>query len=72
MSESPNPELGTELRDDDETDEDVDEVDEGPDLLLREAARIVADQAELESNLELLENQFTQLSVQENENDVIN
>jgi len=72
MSESPNPELGTELRDDDETDEEVDEVDEGPDLLLREAARIVADQAELESNLELLENQFTQLSVQENENDVIN
>jgi carboxyl-terminal processing protease len=71
MAESPMPEVETELLDGD-AEEEEEEVEEGPDLLLREAARIVADQTELESNLELLENQFTQLNVQETENDQIN
>jgi carboxyl-terminal processing protease len=38
-----------------------DDEDRGPDLLLREAARIVADMIELESDLDLLERQFAQL-----------
>jgi carboxyl-terminal processing protease len=38
---------------------------EGPDLLLREAARIVNDVADLESNVELLDQQYTQLSHKE-------
>ena len=38
------------------------EEEEGPDLLLREAARIVADMFELGSDMELLERQFVQLS----------
>jgi len=37
------------------------EEDEGPDLLLRETARIVADMAELGSDLERLKEQFAQL-----------
>jgi len=35
--------------------------DEGPDLLLRESARIVADMVELESDLEMLKRQFAQI-----------
>ena len=42
------------------TDEEEEE-EEGPDLLLRETARIVADMAELDSDLELLKQQFAQL-----------
>ena len=38
------------------------EDEEGPDLLLREAARIVGDVAELESNLDLLNLKFSQLN----------
>jgi len=68
---APNPELETELLDGD-LDEAEEDADDGPDLLLREAARIVADQTELEANLELLENQFTQLTLQKSENDQIN
>ncbi|MEJ8566946.1 carboxy terminal-processing peptidase [Elongatibacter sediminis] len=45
---------------DEEAAEDDDEND-GPDLLLREAAEIVADVAELESDMELLNRQFSQL-----------
>ena len=43
------------------------EDDEGPDLLLRESARIVADMVELESDLELLKRQFTQLDKESDE-----
>jgi carboxyl-terminal processing protease len=52
-----------EAAEDSEDDEDVEEEEEeGPDLLLREAARIVADMAELQSDLELLNRQFSQLN----------
>jgi carboxyl-terminal processing protease len=58
----PNPELGDFDDADDATDEeDDDEEEEGPDLLLRETARVVADMVELESDLELLKRQFAQL-----------
>jgi carboxyl-terminal processing protease len=47
---------------DEEDNEDEAEDDEvGPDLLLRETARIVADMIELESDLEMLKSQFAQL-----------
>ncbi len=46
---------------DDEAAGDEEQADEGPDLLLREAAQIVADVAELESDMELLNHQFSQL-----------
>jgi carboxyl-terminal processing protease len=36
-------------------------ADEGPDLLLRETARIVADMAELQADRDLLKRQFTQI-----------
>jgi hypothetical protein len=48
---------------DEEVAEDEEE-EEGPDLLLREAARIVADMVVLESDLELLERQFAQIAAQ--------
>jgi hypothetical protein len=58
----PNPELGDFDDAGDATDEeDDDEEEEGPDLLLRETARVVADMVELESDLELLKRQFAQL-----------
>ena len=41
--------------------------EEGPDLLLREAARIVSDVSELESNIDLLDAKFSQLNHQEAE-----
>ena len=41
------------------------EADEGPDLLLREAAHIVADVAELGKDRELLNRQFSQLHAEE-------
>jgi carboxyl-terminal processing protease len=44
-----------------DTETEADEDEEGPDLLLREAARIVADMVELESDLEMLKRQFAQL-----------
>jgi len=51
---------------DEDTDADTDEAEnEGPDLLLREAARIVSDVAELESDLELLNRKFSQLGTTE-------
>ena len=51
----------------DTTDEasEEEETEEGPDLLLREAARIMADAAELNADMELLDRQFTQLPAQE-------
>jgi len=39
--------------------------DEGPDLLLREAARIVSDMFELGADLELLQRQFVQISAKQ-------
>jgi carboxyl-terminal processing protease len=41
------------------------EDDEGPDLLLRETARIVGDVVELESDVQLLERKFSQLNVKD-------
>lgn len=56
---APDPELAD--FEDEEAVEGEEEQEEGPDLLLREAARIVADMVELESDLELLKRQFAQL-----------
>jgi carboxyl-terminal processing protease len=56
---APDPELA-DFEDEDAV-EGEEEQEEGPDLLLREAARIVADMVELESDLELLKRQFAQL-----------
>jgi hypothetical protein len=47
---------------DGEDGEDEEEEEEGPDFLLRETARIVADMAELNSNQELLQLRFSQLN----------
>jgi carboxyl-terminal processing protease len=58
---TPNPELGDIADADEATDGDEEEEDEGPDLLLRETARVVADMVELEADLELLKRQFAQL-----------
>jgi carboxyl-terminal processing protease len=43
------------------------EEDEGPDLLLRETARIVADMLELGSDLDLLDRQFAQIAAKTKE-----
>ncbi|MNC91851.1 hypothetical protein D3C83_81800 [compost metagenome] len=52
--------------DGDAADEDADAEeaakDEGPDLLLRETARIVGDVVELESDIQLLDLKFSQLT----------
>jgi len=66
LAETVNPDLGEypDMQDEAEAtgdEEDEEEQDEGPDLLLREAARIMADMVELE-DLELLERQFAQLN----------
>jgi carboxyl-terminal processing protease len=61
LADTIDPEAG-EYPDTEEADAAADEEDEGPDLLLREAARIVADMVVLESDIELLERQFAQLS----------
>jgi len=54
-----------ELSGDPAADEDTEEEEEGPDLLLREAAQIVGDVTELESNLDLLNRKFSQLNAKE-------
>ena len=56
---APDPELA-DYDEDAAADEDSEE-EEGPDLLLRETARIVADMVVLEADLELLRSQFAQL-----------
>ncbi len=61
LADSIDPETG-EYPDAEEADAAGDEEDEGPDLLLREAARIVADMVLLESDIELLDRQFAQIS----------
>jgi carboxyl-terminal processing protease len=53
-------------------DEEDEEVEAGPDFLLQEAARIVADIAELESNQELLERRFSQLNSEAPEQEQLN
>ena len=53
-------------------DGEEEEEEEGPDFLLRETARIVADIAELDSNQELLERRFTQLNAENQEPQTIN
>ncbi len=53
-------------------DDEEDEEEKGPDFLLRETARIVADIAELESNKELLERRFSQLNAETTEDRKIN
>jgi len=58
---APDPELGDFEEEEAASDDDEEEEDEGPDLLLREAARIVVDMVELESDLELLKLQYAQL-----------
>jgi len=65
--------LEEDLDPDSEADE-ADEADEekGPDLLLREAARIVADMFELGLDGELLKRQFTQISAKQPENPKLN
>ena len=55
------PELGDFSEEEDEVAESDEDKDEGPDLLLRESARIVADMAELGSDIDLLKQQFAQL-----------
>ena len=47
--------------DEDADTEEEEEEDAGPDLLLRETARIVADMAELGADLDLLKSKFAQL-----------
>ena len=56
---------------DGEEDEEDEEKD-GPDFLLRETARIVADMAELNSNQELLQLRFSQLNDEEQGSQKIN
>jgi carboxyl-terminal processing protease len=65
------PDMAEDSEDSEEADDD-EEADDGPDLLLRESARIVADMIELESDLELLQRQFTQLPEDKPEDHKIN
>lgn len=58
--------------DEQSAEEEGNEGDRGPDFLLRETARIVADMAELESNRELLEQRFAQLNAEIPEHQKIN
>jgi carboxyl-terminal processing protease len=58
---APDPELADYGDEEDVVAEDEEDEEAGPDLLLREAARIVADMVELESDLDLLKRQFAQL-----------
>jgi carboxyl-terminal processing protease len=66
LADTIDPEAG-EYPDTEEPEAAEDEEDEGPDLLLREAARIVADMVLLESDIELLERQFAQISAKTHE-----
>lgn len=61
LAESIDPDLG-EYPDEEGDATAEDEEEEGPDLLLREAARIVSDMALLESDIDLLERQFAQIN----------
>jgi carboxyl-terminal processing protease len=61
LAEAAEAELGDPGDDSIVVDEEEEEEDAGPDLLLRETARIVADMAELGADLDLLKSQFAQL-----------
>jgi carboxyl-terminal processing protease len=60
LADAIDPETG-EYPDTEDAEVAEDEAEEGPDLLLREAARVAADMVVLESDIELLERQFAQL-----------
>ncbi len=63
-----NPELGDFSEDDASSDEEgEEEEDPGPDLFLREAARIVADLVELGADLDALQQQYAQLDQETDE-----
>ena len=66
LADSADPDLG-EYPDEQQDAAAEDEEEEGPDLLLREAARIVSDMVMLESDLDLLERQFAQISAKTHE-----
>ena len=70
LADTVDPDMGEypDMQESNGDDEDEDK-DEGPDLLLREAARIVADMAGLQSDMGLLEQHFAQLSAQTAEKD---
>lgn len=57
---------------DEEAAEDEDEEEKGPDLLLRETARIVGDMVELQADIELLRRHFTQLNAKSEDGHRIN
>ena len=57
---------------DEEAAEDEDKEEKGPDLLLRETARIVGDMVELQADIELLQRQFTQLNAKSKDGHRIN
>ena len=61
LAEAIDPELG-DFSDEEEADTEEEEEEERPDLLLREAARVVVDMAELGADLDLLKRQFAQLN----------
>jgi carboxyl-terminal processing protease len=65
LADTVDPDLGEypDMQEEEDSEADEDE-DQGPDLLLREAARIVADMSELQSDMGLLEQHFAQLSDQ--------
>jgi len=79
LAEISSPEVSDESAGDDAEGDDAEgdggadhEEERGPDFLLRETARIVADIAELDSNRELLERRFTQLNAETPEHQKIN
>jgi carboxyl-terminal processing protease len=65
LADTVDPDMGEypDMQEEDDS-EASEEEDPGPDLLLREAARIVADMSELQSDMGLLEQHFAQLSDQ--------
>lgn len=62
LADAIDPALGEDPDEEDQASDSEEEKDEGPDFLLRESARIVADMAELGADLELLKRQFAQLN----------
>jgi hypothetical protein len=62
LADAIDPALGEDPDEEDAAADSGEEEDEGPDFLLRESARIVADMAELGADLELLKRQFAQLN----------
>jgi carboxyl-terminal processing protease len=65
-------EEAAEAEEGEEAEDDQEDEDEGPDLLLREATRIVADMANLQSDTGLLEQHFVQLGDQPSEDTNLN